>query len=160
MALGMRRPDMGSTTNKTSKAKSESLVRQKQALELRRMGMDYRDIAAAIGVSKSQAHRLVTHALAEVRDEIASETGALRAEELSRLNRMLEGLWAKARRGDVYAVDRVLKISERRAKLLGLDAPVKLAHGGDKDAPPIKHEDVTSLSDAELERIIAAHSNP
>lgn len=120
--------------------------------------MDYRDIAAAIGISKSQAHRLVVAGLQEVREQISADADLLRAEELSRLNRMLEGLWSSARKGDVHAVDRVLKISERRAKLLGLDAPVRLAHGGDADAPPIESKHVHSYTDADLERIIASGS--
>jgi hypothetical protein len=35
---------------------------------------------------------------------------------------MLLGLWQKASRGDPASVDRVLRIQERRARLLGLDA--------------------------------------
>ena len=51
---------------------------------------------------------------------------------------MLQGLWPRARKGEAAAVDRVLKIGERRAKLLGLDAPTRTAlQGGGDDAPPI-----------------------
>jgi hypothetical protein len=49
----------------------------------------------------------------------------LRTMEVARLDQMLLGLWPKAIKGDTWAVDRVLKIMERRAALLGLDAPVK-----------------------------------
>jgi hypothetical protein len=35
-------------------------------------------------------------------------------------------VWTKALNGDVRAVDSVLRIMERRAKLLGLDAPTKI----------------------------------
>jgi hypothetical protein len=42
------------------------------------------------------------------------------AVELARLDALLSGLWPKARRGDVQAVDRVLKIDERRAELRAL----------------------------------------
>jgi hypothetical protein len=38
--------------------------------------------------------------------------------ELARLDAMLLGLWGRARKGDVAAVDRVLRIGERRTQLL------------------------------------------
>lgn len=140
--------------NRTSTAKVQTLERQKKALELRRMGLGYVEIAEAMGISKSQAQRLVVAALADSRAEITAEADGLRAEELSRLDAMLRGLWPDARKGSVSAVDRVLKIMERRAKLLGLDAPLRLAHGGDGDAPPIQSEHgIYAISDAELEAI-------
>lgn len=42
--------------------------------------------------------------------------------------RLLAAIWKEAvEGGDLKAVDRILKIMERRAKLLGLDAPTKVA---------------------------------
>jgi hypothetical protein len=53
----------------------------------------------------------------------------LRGLELERLDRMQEGLWDKAIRGNLRAVDRVLKIMKRQSQLLGLDAPRQVAVG-------------------------------
>lgn len=142
--------------NKTSAATARKIERQVKALELRRMGKGYVEIAAALGIGKSQAHRLVQAGLADAKAQIGADAGELKAEEISRLDAMLAGLWPEARKGGQGAVDRVLKIMERRAKLLGLDAPVKLAHGGDKDAPPIKTEHAHAMTDADLERIAAS----
>lgn len=51
---------------------------------------------------------------------------------------MLTKAYPLAAKGDLQAIDRVLKIGERRAKLLGLDAPTRTAlQGGGDDAPPI-----------------------
>lgn len=144
--------------NKTGAAKARKLEAQVKALELRRMGKGYVEIAAALGISKSAAHRHVTAGLADAMAQVTAEAGQLKAEEISRLDAMLAGLWPDARKGQQGAVDRVLKIMERRAKLLGLDAPVKLAHGGDKDAPPIRTETTAAMSDADLERIAAGGS--
>jgi hypothetical protein len=116
-----------SASNKTSAAKARTLERQTRALELRRAGLGYEAIAAQIGIGKSQAHRLVVAGLAESKAQIAASADDLRSEEISRLDGMLLGLWPRARKGEVAAVDRVLKIAERRAKLLGLDAPTKVA---------------------------------
>lgn len=140
-------------TNSTSAARARKLERQVKALELRRMGKGYAEIARTLGIGKSQAHRLVQAGLSDARDQIRAEANDLRAEEISRLDAMLAGLWPDARKGHQGAVDRVLRIMERRSKLLGLDAPVRLAHGGDTDGPPIQAEHVHTLSDADLERM-------
>ena len=127
-----------SSGNTTSAAKARKLGNQIKALELRRMGRGYVDIASTIGISKSQAHRLVKQGLADARAQVEANANELKVEEISRLDAMLGGLWAGARSGNVAAVDRVLKIMERRAKLLGLDAPVRTSiQGGGDDAPPI-----------------------
>lgn len=145
-----------SAVNRTSQAKAVTLERQKKALELRRMGLGYIEIGERLGIGKSQAQRLVVGALAEVRADITAEADGLRAEELSRLDAMMQGLWVDARKGGVKSIDRVLKIMERRAKLLGLDAPVRLAHAGDPDGQPIEHRHIHELSDADLEAIARA----
>lgn len=112
------------------------LQRQQAALELRRSGLSYSEIAHRIGIGKTTAHRLIEDAIREASATINDEAREMKALELSRLDGMLAGLWTDARRGNVQAVDRVLKIMERRAKLLGLDAPVKVASttpAGDED---------------------------
>ncbi|MEM0953315.1 MAG: hypothetical protein AAGI24_04165 [Pseudomonadota bacterium] len=101
--------------------------RRLQALEMRKMGMTYDAIAKQLEITPSAAHKAVRKALEQVQrlsDETAEE---LRAIELERLNRMQTGLWQKATSGSAQAVDKVLKIMERRSKLLGLDAPTKIA---------------------------------
>ena len=47
-------------------------------------------------------------------------------------------LWAKVLRGDDQAIRTLVRVMEREAKMLGLDAPVRLAMGGDADAAPIR----------------------
>ena len=46
----------------------------------------------------------------------------LRAAEITRIDTLIESLWKPATHGSLGAVDRVIKLSERKAKLLGLDA--------------------------------------
>lgn len=120
------------------------------------MGKGYTEIATALGIGKSQAHRLVKAGLEDSVAQVSSEASELRAEEVSRLDGMLGGIWVDARKGNLSAIDRVLKIMERRAKLLGLDAPTKHAVGGDPDAPPVQH--AHTMTDADLERIAAGSS--
>jgi hypothetical protein len=107
----------------TSKRRLAAAERQRQALELKKAGADYRTIAERVGYAgPAGAYKAVTTALKALVQEPAEE---LRTMEVARLDQMLLGLWPKAIKGDTWAVDRVLKIMERRAALLGLDAPVK-----------------------------------
>jgi len=106
--------------------------KRRRALELRKAGADYEAIARQVGyASGSGAFKAIQAALKDVVREPAEE---VRTIELERLDRIMLGLWKQATSGDARAVDRVLKIMERRAKLLGLDAPVKL---DDADLNPL-----------------------
>ncbi len=99
----------------------ERAARNERALELHLAGASYQKIATALGfASKSSAHEAVQKALASSRP--VTIAGEALETELARLDAMLVGLWAAARRGNVAAVDRVLKIMERRSKYLGLDS--------------------------------------
>lgn len=113
--------------------------RRTKALELHLAGASYAAIAEAVGyASKASAHKAVQDALAGLGDPAGvSHTVDT---ELARLDAMLTGLWPKARRGDVAAVDRVLRISERRTQLLAMTATAELVA-----APPKE----TGLSDFE-----------
>ena len=125
--------------NRTSPAKARRLELQGKALELRRAGNGYEDIAEKLGIGKSSAHRMVVAAMAGARAQIEASVDELRAEEITRLDGMLAKLWPKVTDDpDVAVIDRIIKIGERRAKLLGLDAPVRTSiQGGGDDAPPI-----------------------
>jgi hypothetical protein len=145
-------------TNTTNAARAaRGLEHQRQALELRRAGLGYEAIGERLGLKKSQAHRLVTRALEEARAQVTANADELRAEELSRLDGMLQGLWPRARKGEVSAVDRVLKIAERRAKLLGLDAPEKRELFGKGGTPLVPGAlDPSGLSTQTLQELLAA----
>ncbi len=102
-----------------------ALEKQMQALELRKAGVSYSRVAEVLGyASASGAHKAVSSALKKTLQEPAAE---LRTLEIERLDAMLSAIWASVKQGQYGAQDRALKIMERRAKLLGLDAPVKIA---------------------------------
>ena len=123
-------------SNTTSAAAARALSRQAQALELRRSGRSYSEIAQKLGISKSRAHELVRTGIDGARAQVAGSSDELLALELSRLDGLLAKVYPMAAQGDLQAVDRVLKICERRARLLGLDAPTRTALQGGGDAPP------------------------
>lgn len=99
--------------------------RQRQALELRKAGVSYTVIADKLGYrSGSGAHAAVGAALKKTLQEPADD---LRTLELERLDVAHLAIWQQVRSGNQGAIDRYLKIAERRAKLLGLDAPQRIA---------------------------------
>lgn len=113
-------------TDSTSPEVIQTHERRVRALDLRRNGASYRQISAALGVSASTAHEDVQVAL---RDSLAEPAEAVRKIMLERLDAMLLPLMRRAtdpQLRDYQAVDRVLKILERQAALLGVDAPRRI----------------------------------
>lgn len=95
------------------------LGRERQALELRRAGLTFDAIADQLGYNdRGAAHKAFKRALARTLQQPAAEVRDL---EIDRLDKLQVQVWAKAIRGELGAIDRVLRISERRARLIGLD---------------------------------------
>lgn len=127
----------------------ETAARDREMAEMRSRGLSYRGIADHYGVSVSTAHDAVQRALAAIRGEGAAVVRDLELDRLDELWRITMGvlerehvtvsngrvvaLDGKPLRDDgpvLAAVDRLLKIQERRAKLLGLDAEKKINLSG------------------------------
>ncbi|MCG5495636.1 TetR family transcriptional regulator C-terminal domain-containing protein [Ectothiorhodospira variabilis] len=111
--------------SKTSPKKMEVAWLRNEAVRLRREGASCGQIADHLQISRSRAHQLICEVLETLEGESITEGRQLRALEAERLDALQHGLWEAAVGGDMMAVDRVLRIMERRAKLLGLDSPAK-----------------------------------
>jgi len=99
----------------------EALERQRRALELKIAGATYREIAATLGYNDgSAAYKAVQ---AGKRLGFAEPAAELRKIESDRLDRLQRAIWTQAVKGDLPAINTALKISDQRAKLLGLNAP-------------------------------------
>jgi hypothetical protein len=96
--------------------------RQEQAWAARLAGATYVDIGRALGVSRQRAQQLCTAAMKE-RMPSTEDVEAYRQQEAERIDRLHRAVWKQAIDGNHGAIDRVLRLSERRARLLGLDAP-------------------------------------
>lgn len=95
--------------------------RQRKALELRKAGLSFAEIAKRVGyASASSARSAVIAALKKASEETGEASRKL---ELERLNRLLLAIWPKAIAGEPAAVDRALRIMQQRAKLVGLYEP-------------------------------------
>lgn len=89
----------------------------KKVLDLRRAGVPFDTIAERLSITAKSAKALFDKALGTYDPEY---TTALEADRLDRLHL---GVWPQAVQGDLAAVDRVLKISERRDKVLAVPKP-------------------------------------
>lgn len=110
--------EKGNTENKAEN--------QKRAYELRISGFSYRKIGEALGVGHVTAFNYVKETLSILRAECHDLAETYRDMELERLDQAQMAIYAKVLKGDVAAIDRLLKIQERRSKLLGLDSPTKI----------------------------------
>jgi hypothetical protein len=109
--------------------------RQRQAVELRCAGATYDQIAEALGYSnRKSAWKAVDTALKKTLKEA---TDQLRQVERARYDQMLKAIWARALNGDLQAIEIALKISDRRARLDGLEGPRRNEISG-PDGKPIE----------------------
>ena len=135
--------------------KTENLTpteRKRKAVQLRRMGFGYRRIADELNCSVGTAFNDIQEAFAEVREATREDAATLRDLELERLDDMLPVALSKAKKGDLKAIEAVLKIQDRRAKYLGLDKPEQI----EQKVAITKAEDLT---DDELAAIIRKRSD-
>lgn len=127
---------MGSLGAKNKRPKAiVTLEREAQALELRKQGLTYGQIGDLLGISEMGAHKCVNRALNKFRTEMAEEAADVRQLELERLDALFAGVWMKALSGDPASMGSALKVMERRAKLLGLDAATKSELSGPDGKP-------------------------
>jgi len=139
--------------------------REARALEQRRRGLTYEAIGASLGVSRQRAHALVQKAIARVELPLVADVRRL---EVDRLDAMLDRAWQMYlddhpfvaqgaildgvfdARTNMAAGQLLLRISERRAKLLGADAPIQVSG---PDGGPVE---IAVDARAELSERIAA----
>lgn len=91
-----------------------------QALELRKEGRNYRQIAAAMRISVATAHAYVDDALREITRDSAENVLIL---HLDRYDQLLNAVYDQALEGDPQAIDRALAILARVEKLHGVESP-------------------------------------
>ncbi|WBP89526.1 hypothetical protein [Kitasatospora cathayae] len=100
--------------------------RRRAAVKLRIEGKSWQEIADLLGYdSKGGACKDVSRALQKAVTDLALPLEEYRQLELDRLDAMQEALWPKVLDGETRAMDTALRLMDRRAKLLGLDAPTR-----------------------------------
>lgn len=97
--------------------------RVQQALDLRIEGASYRQIARQLDVAVKTIYMDVQGALGELDTLNGEKAERLRELEARRLDALQLPLAPAVRAGDPRAILAAVRILERRARLLGLDAP-------------------------------------
>ena len=121
---------MSEIENPTEPAKNpdedewELLKKERRVVELRQMGITYEVIAKEVGYAgASGAYHAYERALARYPRETFDKKRDLQDQ---RIERLLAGIYTRALRGEIPAVMAAIKLFERQAKLLGLDAAQKI----------------------------------
>jgi hypothetical protein len=112
-------------TKKRKSVPPEQFDKENKVLELRRSGETWERIAVAVGYANaSGAQKAYARVVSRVQRESVDE---IRDLELDRLDRIQRAFWTPAIVDrDKRAAEVVLKVMDRRAKLLGLEAPTKV----------------------------------
>lgn len=135
-------------------------ARAAEATRLRAEGVPYREIADRLGYpSENAANKAVLGLLQRTEADAVADLRALEAERLDHLTRVtLEGIVASVQSAQGLSaplVSAAVRISERRARLLGLDAPQQVQIGSPADIDGVARE-FTAL----LEAAAAGHTPP
>jgi hypothetical protein len=111
--------------NHNSPIPSPELVdKEIKVLELRRVGLTWVRIAEEVGYADhTGAYAAYKRAIKRTMQQPADE---LREQELDRIDRLQVAVWPAAMKGDTRAVLTIVRLMERRAKLTGLDMPIKI----------------------------------
>lgn len=118
--------------------------RERQVMELRRTGATWEGIAQAVGYSNAGgAYKAYQRAMAKIFEQPTKE---LRNQELDRLDRLQRAYWKDAIDGNVRSADFILRVIDKRAKILGIEAPTRI------QAEVVNYD--AGIIDAEIERII------
>ena len=147
-------PYKGGLRNVAAKPRSKSEVSPAivVALELRASGASYLQIGKALSVSKPRAFRIVRKALDELVEHCTETAERVRHLELHRLDRYRLAL--DSRKSDPRAVDTLIRISERVARLHGLDAPQRIEASGPNGGPIQTQEERLDLSKLSVEELL------
>lgn len=142
----------------------ELFERQERAVRMATSGATFEQIAKALGYSdKGDAWRDVNQALENSRKNLALTVEEYRQKQLIEINmlrvqahamRQAENATEKVRFG---AMDRLIKLMEREARLVGFDAPVRSEVTG-AGGKPIQI-DVGSLSREQIARLAAGDTS-
>jgi hypothetical protein len=126
-------------------------LRGNRALELRAAGAPYEQIAQTLGYSnRATAARAVQRALDRDYERTANLRDEYRQLHLMRTDRALRAIWPKVIHGDLGAIDRLVRLLDRQAKLLGLDAPTQISvTATDQTALLAMLDDIERLQSAE-----------
>lgn len=131
----------------TTAAGLKAAEKQAQAMELRKAGCTFEEIARQLGYSHHTGARNAV--VAGLRRTLTEPAEELRTLQRERLRKLWLALYPRAIKGDEKAIDRCIRLHEQMVALDGLNKATKMEVTG-KDGGPIEHADVTAERAREL----------
>jgi len=140
------------TDQPTSPQHMIAAERRSRVLTLRLRDASLRCIASKLGCSHETVRLDLQHALKQLHESEKEKMEHLRSFELARLDVAVNAIAEKVADGNLNAVEKWVRLSERRSKLLGLDAPLesKLNLSGNV---------LGEMTNEDLQRIVAARQD-
>jgi transposase len=129
-------------------------TRRMEALSLKLAGLGYEQIAERMNMSVSGVKDMVNRTLERAENTAVEE---MRSLENERLDRAQAAIWTQVLQGDLKAIDTFLRISTRRAKMNGLDAPTQINLS--VDVRREMEEALSKLEDVVLGEVIHVHDD-
>jgi len=126
-------PNMGinqRSSNGRAVRAADTVAQDWRAWELRCQHLTYREIGAELGIDPSTAYDAVQRAVQMIPTEGAVEAKQAMLEEMDRMSRHLWGVVERQQSDDghgLQAIAQLLRVQERKARLIGLDAPTQRA---------------------------------
>ena len=114
---------------RVNRARPKKLVtrtRDEIAWQLRLEGKSYEAIGRKMGVTAMGAHGMVMRVLDQHETHLAEQVPQMRKQELDRCDMYLDQLMKGCRKGNIGSIQTALKVAERRARLAGVDLPIKI----------------------------------
>lgn len=103
----------------------EKVEQRSKVIHLRLQGYSFSEIAASSGISKTRAYQIVQEYIQEYRKDHAESIEQMVELDSQRMDNLMRALWTRFNDGETPAAGLILKLLERRAKMLGFDAPEK-----------------------------------
>lgn len=104
----------------------QAIEQQKQRrfiLEARKAGMSHDLIAEELGVTRNYVAVILKKELETQRTLADQGVEELKQLERERLDEVIKSLWPDVQKGKYKAIELLIKVMERRAKMEGIDAP-------------------------------------
>lgn len=130
--IATRKPKNGAGKPSHRKYKAKTLeqkVKVVDAVQMRIQGYSYQDIRDQLGFTTTDEVRVAIDRI--LADYAVEATEELRVIEAARLDHYLVMLEELIDSGHVQAIDKAIKVQERRARLMGLDKPVQINATGE-----------------------------
>ena len=115
---------MAKKTRASKPRQISARLKGQQAIKLRMVGLTIDAIATQLNyASPASAYKAIMRELESTAKDMSESVEAVRQIELRRLDQMQVPIWTNVLAGDQQSISTALRIAERRASLLGLDAP-------------------------------------